>query len=125
VQQGTTWLECTVQAIDTNLDLALLKLPHPISGDIPTLAPPEAELVAVVSSRGQPLQIVRGQATHGLSTLPMQAGHSGGPVYNSAGQLAGLIVAGYGSNGRIDPAAGCLYVHADALRTFLAAKLPK
>lgn len=104
----------SVLSIDTNNDVALLKVDGPFEASLPIGRASEVRLGQTVSTIGFPNIGIQGQSpkvTQGMISgdngmqndirfwqisVPIQPGNSGGPLLNDQGELIGVIVATLG-----------------------------
>lgn len=130
------WVACDVVAIDTELDLCLLKC----NVDLPRLArlcdtdvTPGNDVVLAGSPRGIPVQAYEGKLLrryhaghiHSLAQVAFDHGDSGGPIFDRrSGKVAGIAVAGIPDKDDLNTSLG-LYVPAPCVQSFLEDHLRK
>lgn len=130
------WVACDVVAIDTELDLCLLKC----NVDLPRLArlcdtdvTPGNDVVLAGSPRGIPVQAYEGKLLrryhaghiHSLAQVAFDHGDSGGPIFDRrSGKVAGIAVAGIPDKDDLNIRLG-LYVPAPCVQSFLEDHLRK
>lgn len=134
--ENARWAACDVVAIDTELDLCLLKC----SADLPRVArlkdtdiAPGNDVVLAGSPRGIPVQAYEGKLLrryhagqiHSLALVAFDHGDSGGPIFDRlSGKVAGIAVAGIPDKDDLNTRLG-LYVPAPCVQSFLEDHLRK